>query len=317
VYIKNEGEAPLKQKEELDTMTDKIKSLQESVAKAKANVKKIEGTIGKHLASAEKQKQALAKQGVDITKLDELKWKGGKAGTGGSDLYWDICKIEGKEDDAKGAERRLRDATLVLAGWELKLEKEIQKERFLNDDVPQVIKEFMEKWKTRVYDFCVKSFPKYVSSKKKYEDGKAKAREAFEKEYPKLRTWGKPYDEYIAKYLKERDIKPEHLHHSPMVQQMATFRDEAKRLAWLDSELEKEKKFKMLDLVERVTAVTGEITDASGLRIAPKGNLDGFVIGKKGKAKVETIGAGGHHIQRFHFRVLVHEIKEKALPKKA
>ena len=64
----------------------------------------------------------------------------------------------------------------------------------------------------------------------------------------------------------------------------------------------------LLDLYNRVVAVTGEITDASGIRWGGK-CLDGIIIGKEGKAIVDTIEAGGYNIQRWHLRTLVKEVK--------
>lgn len=63
----------------------------------------------------------------------------------------------------------------------------------------------------------------------------------------------------------------------------------------------------LINLYNRVKEITGEVTDCSSLRWGGK-CLDGFVIGKSGKARVETIGAGGYNIQRYHLRVLVHKI---------
>lgn len=63
----------------------------------------------------------------------------------------------------------------------------------------------------------------------------------------------------------------------------------------------------LLDLYNRVKEITGEITDCSYIRWGGK-CLDGYIVGKNGKASVETIGAGGYNIQRWHLRTLVHKI---------
>jgi hypothetical protein len=64
----------------------------------------------------------------------------------------------------------------------------------------------------------------------------------------------------------------------------------------------------LLDLYNRVKAITGEVTDCSHLYWGGK-CLDGYVVGKEGRAVVDTIGAGGYNIQRFHLRVLVKAYK--------
>ena len=68
----------------------------------------------------------------------------------------------------------------------------------------------------------------------------------------------------------------------------------------------------IIDLIYRVRSITGEITDWSDVRAsAGTGGftvLNGLVIGKEGRARVESITAGGYNIQRLHIRVLVHSV---------
>lgn len=68
---------------------------------------------------------------------------------------------------------------------------------------------------------------------------------------------------------------------------------------------EKDAKVFIIDLYNRVKAITGEVTDWSGIHLAGTA-LNGYVIGKEGRAEVESILAGGYNIQRLHVRVLVH-----------
>lgn len=58
-------------------------------------------------------------------------------------------------------------------------------------------------------------------------------------------------------------------------------------------------------IIERTNEIVKVITDASGLKVGAKGDLNGFIIGTGGTAKVQTIGAGGYNIQCFHFRTLI------------
>ena len=64
----------------------------------------------------------------------------------------------------------------------------------------------------------------------------------------------------------------------------------------------------ILDLLRRVTKITGPVIDWSGLHVT-RGNMgaviNGFVIGEDGRAEVESILAGGYAVQRLHIRTLV------------
>jgi hypothetical protein len=91
---------------------------------------------------------------------------------------------------------------------------------------------------------------------------------------------------------------------------MATYRDEEKRAAYLEDVLERDRKAKLFNLINQVNEVIVKITDAKYLRVNEKGNLDGIVIGERGKARITTIGVGGYNIVCFHFRTNVYATTE-------
>jgi hypothetical protein len=287
-----------------------IAELQEKVTNAAAKVEKIKGTIQKHEAAAAKKLAALAKFGITADNMESFKGRG-------SEHFRAIWEVESKLNDAKGAQRKLRDAEKVLNNWKAKLDIEIEKERFLNDKAPAVIKEFLAKWKEMAYDWHVKRFERFQELKKELKAEAAAAVTEFVKANPEAADAvriGRPV-KALDKYLKERNLDwrgikvRERAFAGPIVLKMDTYYDEAERLAYLEKELEADRKAKMIDLIHRVNEVVGTIIDASGLRIDPKGNLNGIIVGEKGKAKVETIGAGGYNIQVFHFRTLVHNME--------
>lgn len=69
----------------------------------------------------------------------------------------------------------------------------------------------------------------------------------------------------------------------------------------------KESKGYVIGLYFRIKDITGKVVDWQGIHSAGVA-LNGIVIGEAGKAKVETIEAGGYNIQRLHVRTLVHSI---------
>lgn len=62
-------------------------------------------------------------------------------------------------------------------------------------------------------------------------------------------------------------------------------------------------------MLDQVIGITGEITDASCLTVAETGELNGYITGEKGTAKIDTFSAGGWNIQCFHYRTQVRKIK--------
>lgn len=61
----------------------------------------------------------------------------------------------------------------------------------------------------------------------------------------------------------------------------------------------------VLNLIEKVEDRVGKVIDWSNLHFGSNGMLNGRITGNLGSVYVETIGAGGYNIQRFHYRVLL------------
>jgi hypothetical protein len=278
----------------------KIERLKASVLKAQEKVEKKKATIERHekqlIKKVEKLEKVYGKAVEDIHNLDAIKWIDGK----GADWYWEACDVQSKLRDIKGAEKNLRDAEIVLANWEEKLEAEIAKDDFIST-IPQVLKDFLNAWKQRAYDWHVQRYEKFVVFK---EDLYKREAEVI-KECQGMSYRGR------REYMKEKgldDIRGQLVGFGGVVIVEMDKRNEKERLAYLEATLENEKRRKAIDLVNRIKDVVGEITDASKLEVNEKLNLDGYIYGTIGKAKVETIGAGGYNIQCFHYRTLVHKI---------
>ena len=104
---------------------------------------------------------------------------------------------------------------------------------------------------------------------------------------------------------------------TPFLREFGVSKDYASRLwgmtdAQIHDDNVKSAKKIILDLLKRVTKITGPVVDWSNLNVTA-GNggfavLNGIVIGEDGKARVESIYAEGP-VQRLHVRTLVKPIK--------
>lgn len=178
----------------------------------------------------------------------------------------------------------IQEALNLINNYKLKLEKAQNR---ANQTKITVVVEFLAKWREQAFKWYIATKDNYLKEYDALTNNKSTDKEY----YLTLKNLINGYSSLLRLF--------DHYE----CRSTSTFVEKLNKL------LDKEVEDKYFDLVERVTVYTGEITSAEYLRIAPTGELDGIIVGEKGKAKVETISAGGYNIQCFHYRVLVREIK--------
>lgn len=244
---------------------------------------------------------------------------------------WEKNPYYYSESDLKWANRDLEVAKRSLDDYEKELQSTIEKNA--SRDV-KVILDFLDRWKNRMTQFfegglkeyyeelnAVKNewkalnakYGYYIPKEEKdvYDEHSKAFREKCRGKYEKrefTNRWGK---------LDHTDVKVEegeyeYLNH--YTSRCDNFNDAMKLLK---KELDEDANAKYDFLIERVNEICGQITDASGLSVDAKGELNGIIKGTRGNASVKTIGAGGYnqdiivnvkHGQRFHFRTLVRAV---------
>lgn len=180
--------------------------------------------------------------------------------------------IEFLEWDIRTLKSEIETTKKTLEKYHKQLDGEIAREKSWIDEVPEVLKSFQTE---------------LVS---KWDEHDIQKRDRIRKACKEL-----PYEE---------------------LKQMYHWRDRDWAMSTTDEQIHdsnvKDATNLILNLVNRVKDVTGEITDWDHLSVA-NGNwggavLNGYVSGKEGRCCVESIGAGGYNIQRYHIRVLVKPI---------
>lgn len=195
---------------------------------------------------------------------------------------------------------------------------------------PEILKDFLENWKQHAIGYYREKRIRFIEYREGLKAKERAARLEALQTLPSLEKYrelykGRELTDYdlanlwprrdVDAFLSERGLEYHQIQKKlreagdQITLRLLEIRDEDEREAWLEKTMDEEKRAKLLDLISRIMSTVGTITDAAALYIGPEGDINGIIVGTEGKAKIQTIGAGGYNIQCFHFRTLIHEIK--------
>ena len=217
---------------------------------------------------------------------------------------WEVNPYYYSANDKKWALRDLETAKAALENYKAELKTEEEKAGSRN---VEAILKFLENWKIRVKEFYAAQFIQYKKERAELSESDAKY-------YEKERTLKYNSPEYKEAYEEQREAHKAFNYRWNFIEGYVDrkFNGSGRQYELifnhekLAKELDREANLKYDDIINRTNEITGKITDASCLDVGEKGELNGYIIGERGTAKVTTIGAGGYNIQCFHFRTLVH-----------
>lgn len=235
-----------------------------------------------------------------------------------------------KREDIKSATSKLAEARETLANWKDKLNTRITRDAYLEANTPEILKDFLENWKQHAIGYYREKRIRFIEYREGLKAKERAARLEALQTLPSLEKYrelykGRELTDYdlanlwprrdVDAFLSERGLEYHQIQKKlreagdQITLRLLEIRDEDEREAWLEKTMDEEKRAKLLDLIGRIMSTVGTITDAATLYIGPEGDINGIIVGTEGKAKIQTIGAGGYNIQCFHFRTLIHEIK--------
>ena len=262
--------------------------------------------IQKRIAGAEARIGKLEKKIERISKAKETGWEVNPYG------YY--------EDDLRWAQKDLEEAKGSLSKYQAELTA--AEEKAASRNVP-AITEFLEKWKESCRKFYSDGLKKYyeeskavyalycrIDEKEYGSDEYKKAKAEYEAAYQVFRNKRHGYYEKWEEERNGRKYCGETKVRDGEYEYLSPYNGERKledATARLEKDLKDEAERKYDFIIERTNDIVGEITDASGLKVGAKGDLNGYIKGTRGTAKVQTIGAGGYNIQCFHFRTLINK----------
>ena len=239
---------------------------------------------------------------------------------------WEKNPYYYSERDINYTVKEIEAAKKQLEAYQIQLQAEEEKNASRN---VKPILDFLEAWKERVTEYYMEGFKSYFSDRAEVLDKHKQLRDmrlkpAEERDYMVMKQLTEEVTRLdqelqIAKNGRWEDIpktdpswsrwgsnkrKVEEGKYEWLKDYLgySTLQDAADALAKL---LKREAELKYDDIINRTNSIVGQITDATNLSIGLKGDLNGFIVGTRGKASVNTIGAGGWNIQVYHFRTLI------------
>ena len=268
------------------TMNQREKA-QEAYEKAKVTEQKQAGTIERHEKQLEKKIAKIKKDhGLDLNGADLPNVVNEyRNAIPGVDLYWELVDIRKKAEDIKSAKKKLIERKSItekaferLGQWE--------KREAIFAELPPIILEFAERYKAQCIEWLLEGAQRYRKALKEIREDQSLDY------HSRSIQEGRLIQAYSGSI---RDVAREYSE------------DGRKKVATKISEGNRVDLLKMMSM--RITEKCGLVTDAKGLEIGLNGEINGVIIGEKGKAEINTIAAGGWNIQCYHYRVLVKELK--------
>lgn len=241
--------------------------------------------ITKRIEGKEKEITKLEKKLERIKKAEASNWENNPYYYNENDLKWTTKDLE-------SAKKSLEDyKEMFIAETEKSNSRNIQ-----------VIIDFLNDWKERVKQSYIESLPRYIEAKKEFYVIDHEYTDWFN--YQRRHATAEEYKTINEEYRRKREA-----FYGGWKWFVPYIEKDQINIKKLEKELDREADSKYDFIIERTNAIVGQITDAQNLKIGAKGDLNGYIIGEKGKAKVQTIGAGGYNIQCYHFRTLINKMK--------
>lgn len=239
-------------------------------------------------------------------RIEELKEKGGYTSRYGDESHFIALEPNRIENEISHSEHEVKYYSKNIRDYEKKINKyEAQLAEYRGMLVGKikeypVVRQFVDAWKDR----CIEHISNEETIAKMLADHDIlnKEKEELDKrEKAKEITWR---DSYYERCELEKKF---HTRWGFVANYYSFYKNEldVERLE-RDYTYEADRKYDRL--IEDVEYYVGEITNISELTIGDDGNLNGIVVGKNGKVKVQTILAGGYNIQCLHYRCLLNRI---------
>lgn len=274
-----------------------LEQLQERASKVEVKIQKLEKKVLKYSSLISQEYKNLVEDYIQTNDISKIRAY--------NQLHYNNPYNQGEEYEYYHAKLDLEDKKKTLNNYLIKM-KEIK--QFESEEKIEVIWNFLTEWEAKAYDWYIQNANLYMELHDKYDEVWEGSKEQYKYE-ANYKSWDGTLITRV-KYNETRFKENYYFNIQSLTKQITNVYRKTIDIEKLAKVIKDEKEHKYKELIERVTKITGKITDASMLKIGNQhGEINGRIFGEKGKCILETISAGGYNIQCFHYRVLLKEIK--------
>ncbi len=274
-----------------------LEQLQERASKVEVKIQKLEKKVLKYRSLISNEFEDLVNEYLQTNDISKIRSY--------NQLHYNNNYSHGDEAEYYYARLDLNDKRNTLNKYLIKIEEIKQ---FESEKKIEVIWNFLTEWEEKTYNWYIQNANLYMELYDKYNEAWENSKEAY-----KYESTFTSYDGSIitrVNYKQNRFKEKYYFNIQSLTKEITNVYRKTIDTEELAKVIKDEKEHKYKELIERVTKITGKITDASMLKIGNQhGEINGMILGEKGKCIIETISAGGYNIQCFHYRVLLKEVK--------
>jgi hypothetical protein len=286
-----------------------IKDYEDRIAKSEDKLVKIDKRIKKWEDNKSDEKFAKEYEWFQADQGWQIGWDGNKTIYGTFEEFKALKYAEWLEEcdrEIKHANNEKQETLTLINKYKNAISLLQEKDA---KPVIQIFRDFFDNWKEEIKEYVKPKVELYYETNTKLTDMYNNKYRIKEMDY-------EASEAYKAEYKRLHELEKS-LTSEPIIRVAID-----KRYKWRDDDFNKYLDDYMNDryfeLVDKVTKIVGQIEDVDNLYIGHDGRINGVVKGDQGKAKLETIIAGGYreheivnvkHGQCKHYRVLVRPVK--------
>lgn len=266
----------------------------EAHSKSKEKETKIQGTITKQTALLGKKRANFIKQTRMQIHIESWNTQEMLSALHDSMPYehWLLLRdIELLEKAIVANHKKYKKQQEITEGHYEKLSSWRKTEAVFNE-LPPIVLQFAEDYKQRCIEWLLEGVRRYSA------------------EYEALKAKDKANPSESRKSYRDELWALKHRYTVEVLLVYEEYKDDRRRAK--AEEISEKNRVKLLKMfASRVHEKCGPLLAANGLTLGINGELNGWVEGKKARATIKTIAAGGYNIQCYHYRVLVQPDRAK------